>query len=72
VWWRGVTGYERALELARGVAEPSALTDGLVNAFRAGAAIAFAGVLVSVFLVRGRDLRVPERVVSEPALEEAA
>jgi predicted MFS family arabinose efflux permease len=59
-------------ELARGVAEPSALTEGLVNAFWAGAAIAFAGVLVSIFLVRGRDLRVPEPVVSEPALEEAA
>jgi hypothetical protein len=45
-----------------------------VNAFWAGAAIAFVGVLVSVFLVRGRDLRVaePEPVVPKPALEEAA
>jgi len=60
-------------ELARGVAAPSALTDGLVNAFWAGAAIAFAGLLVSIFLVRGRDLRVQEEpVVQEPALEEAA
>jgi EmrB/QacA subfamily drug resistance transporter len=59
-------------ELARGVAEPSALTEGLVNAFWAGAAIALAGVLVSIFLVRGRDLRSAEPVVSEPALEEEA
>jgi EmrB/QacA subfamily drug resistance transporter len=56
-------------ELARGIAEPAALTEGVVNAFWAGAAIAFAGVLVSVFLVRGRDLRLPEPVLSEPALE---
>jgi hypothetical protein len=48
------------------------LTEGLVNAFWAGAAIAFAGVLVSIFLVRGRDLRVTEPAVSGPALEEAA
>jgi EmrB/QacA subfamily drug resistance transporter len=59
-------------ELARGIAEPAALTEGFVNAFWAGAAIAFAGVLVSIFLVRGRDLRLPEPEVSEPALEEAA
>jgi MFS family permease len=50
--------------LARGVAEPAALTEGVVNAFWAGAAIAFAGVLVSIFLVRGRDLRLPEPEVS--------
>jgi EmrB/QacA subfamily drug resistance transporter len=59
-------------ELARGVAEPSALTEGLVNAFWAGAVIAFVGVLVSIFFVRGRDLRSPKQVVSEPAPEEAA
>jgi hypothetical protein len=55
------------------IAGPSALTEGLVNAFWAGAAFAFAGVLVSIFLVRGRDLRVTEPVVSdeEPALEAA-
>jgi hypothetical protein len=33
--------------------------------------IAFAGVLVSIFLPRGRDLRQPEQV-PKPALEEAA
>jgi EmrB/QacA subfamily drug resistance transporter len=58
-------------ELASGTARPAALTDGFVNAFWVGAAIAFAGVLVSIFLVRGRDLRLPEPVLSEPALEEA-
>ena len=42
---------------------PVALTDGFVNAFWAGAAIAFVGVLVSIFLVRGRDLRAAETVV---------
>jgi hypothetical protein len=43
-----------------------------VNAFWAGAAIAFAGVLVSIFLVRGRDLRHSEPAATKPALEEAA
>jgi EmrB/QacA subfamily drug resistance transporter len=59
-------------ELTGGTALPAALTDGFVNAFWAGAAIAFAGVLVSIFFVRGRDLRVQEPVVPKPALEEAA
>ena len=58
--------------LATGDAVPSALTDGFVNAFWAGAAIAFVGVLVSIFLVRGRDLRAQEAEVLEPALDEAA
>jgi EmrB/QacA subfamily drug resistance transporter len=58
--------------VASGTAVPVALTGGFVRAFWAGAVIAFAGVLVSIFFVRGRDLRVPETVVSEPALEEAA
>jgi EmrB/QacA subfamily drug resistance transporter len=51
------------------VTNPVALTDGFVNAFWAGAAIAFAGVLVSIFLVRGRDLAQASAV--EPALEAA-
>jgi EmrB/QacA subfamily drug resistance transporter len=59
-------------ELASGSALPAALTDGFVNAFWAGAAIAFAGVLVSIFLVRGRDLRQREVAGPKPALEEAA
>jgi EmrB/QacA subfamily drug resistance transporter len=59
--------------VAQGTAMPLALTDGFVNAFWAGAVIAFAGVLVSIFLVRGRDLRPQEVDVLEPALlEEAA
>jgi hypothetical protein len=49
-------------ELAGGAPGPSALTEGFVNAFWAGTAIAFAGVLVSVFLVRGQDVRLPEPV----------
>jgi EmrB/QacA subfamily drug resistance transporter len=53
--------------LSSGTVAPVALTDGFVNAFWAGAAIAFAGVLVSIFLVRGRDLRPQEAVVPEPA-----
>jgi EmrB/QacA subfamily drug resistance transporter len=54
---------------APGTAPPVALTDGFVNAFWAGAAIAFVGVLVSVFMVRGRDLQPQETGVGEPALE---
>jgi hypothetical protein len=48
---------------------PVALTDGFQQAFWVGAAVAFVGVLVSVFLVRGRDLRPQEAVIGEPALE---
>jgi EmrB/QacA subfamily drug resistance transporter len=56
-------------KVAEGAAIPLALTDGFVNAFWAGAAIAFVGVLVSVFLVRGRDLRPSEVTIGEPVLE---
>jgi EmrB/QacA subfamily drug resistance transporter len=56
--------------VADGTAVPTALTDGFVNAFWAGAAIAFVGVLVSVFMVRGRDLQPQEAL--EPALDAAA
>jgi EmrB/QacA subfamily drug resistance transporter len=55
--------------VAGGTSVPVALTDGFVNAFWAGAAIAFVGVLVSIFLVRGRDLRPQEVPIGEPALE---
>jgi len=62
--------------VADGVKVPVALTDGFVNAFWAGAAIAFVGLLVSIFMVRGRDLKPQEArdevVVGKPALEEAA
>jgi EmrB/QacA subfamily drug resistance transporter len=57
--------------VAGGTAVPQALTDGFVAAFWAGAAIAFAGVLVSIFMVRGRDLRPQEAPGVEPALEAA-
>ena len=43
-----------------------------MNAFWAGAAIAFVGVLVSVFLVRGRDLAQAPAAEAEPVLEAAA
>jgi EmrB/QacA subfamily drug resistance transporter len=50
-----------------------ALTDGFQAAFWTGAAIAFAGVLVSIFLVRGRDLQPQESEapVGEPVAEAA-
>jgi len=59
-------------EVANGTGLPLALTDGFVNAFWAGAAIAFVGLLVSIFLVRGRDLRPGEATVREPAFESGA
>jgi len=59
-------------DVAAGVAEPAALTNGFQAAFWAGAAISFAGVLVSLFLVRGRDLAHQEAAARvEPALEPA-
>jgi EmrB/QacA subfamily drug resistance transporter len=57
--------------LASGTALPNALTDGFQTAFWVGTAIAFAGVLVSIFLVRGRDLRPQETTAPEPAPEPA-
>jgi MFS family permease len=54
-----------------GTAQAQALTDGFVAAFWAGAAIAFAGVLVSIFMVRGRDLTPQETPAAEPAFEAA-
>jgi EmrB/QacA subfamily drug resistance transporter len=55
--------------IADGTAVPVALTDGFVNAFWAGVGIAAVGLLVAVFLVRGRDLQPQEAQVGEPALE---
>ncbi len=48
---------------------PVALTDGFVNAFWAGAGIALVGLLVSIFMVRGRDLQPHELPLGESALE---
>ena len=59
-------------EVATGTQLPIAMTDGFQAAFWAGAAIAFVGVLVSVFMVRGRDLKPQEQPVAEPVLEAAA
>ena len=50
---------------------PIALTEGFQAAFWTGAAIAFVGVLVSIFLVRPSDLEQQEASVGEPALEGA-
>ncbi|HEU0246145.1 MAG TPA: MFS transporter [Gaiellaceae bacterium] len=58
--------------IATGTQPPVALTDGFQAAFWTGAAIAFAGVLVSLFLVRGRDLQEQEARAPEPALDAAA
>ena len=58
--------------LASGTAAPVALTDGFQAAFWAGAAIAFTGVLVSVFMIRGRDVQEQEAHAGEPALGPAA
>jgi EmrB/QacA subfamily drug resistance transporter len=55
--------------VADGTAVPVALTDGFVNAFWAGAGIALVGLLVSIFMVRGRDLRPQEIPIGEPVLE---
>ena len=57
-------------QLATGTAPAFALTDGFQDAFIAGGIVAFVGILVSIFIVRGRDLEeVPE---VEPAFEQAA
>jgi EmrB/QacA subfamily drug resistance transporter len=57
--------------VATGTETTVALTEGFQAAFWAGAAIAFVGVLVSLFLVRGRDFQEQEALVAEPALEPA-
>jgi MFS family permease len=59
-------------DVVAGVAQPVALTNGFQAAFWAGAAISFVGVLVSLFVVRGRDLEHQEVTALEPALEPAA
>jgi EmrB/QacA subfamily drug resistance transporter len=58
-------------KLAGGTAMPVALTDGFVNAFWVGAVIAFVGLLVSIFMVRGRDLAPQQQPALEPALDAA-
>jgi len=63
---------------AAGSALPSALTDGFEAAFIVGSAIAFAGILVALLMVRRQDLAAQEQEVEEApgepafALDEAA
>jgi len=56
---------------ASGSQQAVALTDGFAAAFWAGAAISFAGLLVSIFVVRGRDLVHEDAGAVESALEPA-
>ena len=49
--------------VTEGIAAPAALTDGFQAAFLGGAGVAFVGVLVALFVVRGRDL------AEQPALD---
>jgi EmrB/QacA subfamily drug resistance transporter len=60
-------------EVASGTPLPNALTDGFDAAFIWGGAIAAAGILVAIFLVRRRDLEavVEEDEAPEPVLEAA-
>jgi EmrB/QacA subfamily drug resistance transporter len=60
-------------EAAGGTALPFALTDGFQAAFAGGAAVALVGVLVALFVVRGRDIAqtAPAPADLEPALEAA-
>ena len=62
--------------VGRGTALPVALTDGFQVAFAAGAAVALVGVLVTLLLVRRRDLAtetvVEDEQVEAPPMLEAA
>ena len=57
--------------ISDGSQQAVALTDGFQAAFWVGAVVALIGVLVSVFLVRGRDLQPVAKPVGEVALEAA-
>ena len=56
--------------LSSGTDQAVALTNGFQDAFIAGAIVGFVGILVSIFVVRGRDLVQEE--VPEPVFEAAA
>ena len=61
-------------KLASGAAKATALTDGFQAAFTAGAAVGIVGILVALFVVRGRDIATEPATVpagAEPALEAA-
>jgi len=59
-------------DLKGGTAPAIALTNGFTDAFVAGAIIGLVGVLVSIFIVRGRDLVQEEVPEAAPAFEQAA
>jgi hypothetical protein len=52
-----------------GTPPPFALTDGFRAAVWTGARIGLIGLLVSILLVRARDLRRPGEIVGNPALD---
>jgi EmrB/QacA subfamily drug resistance transporter len=59
---------------ASGAAKATALTDGFQAAFTAGAAVGVVGILVALFVVRGRDITTEPVTVpagAEPVLEAA-
>jgi len=61
-------------KFASGAAKATALTDGFQAAFTAGAAVGIVGILVALFVVRGRDITTEPATVpagAEPALEAA-
>jgi EmrB/QacA subfamily drug resistance transporter len=59
-------------ELSAGTPNAFALTEGFQAAFVGGAAVAIVGVLVALFVVRGRDIAAPAVVPEpEPVLEPA-
>ena len=57
-------------KVSSGTALPAALTDGFQAAFYLAAGVAILGILVSLFVVRRRDLS--DAVAAEPVLEAAA
>src|SRR3954451_23575287 len=61
-------------KIAAGANQATALTDGFQAAFTAGAAVAIVGVLVALFVVRGRDIETAPAVAApaEVALEPAS
>jgi EmrB/QacA subfamily drug resistance transporter len=61
-------------KFASGAAKATALTDGFQAAFTAGAAVGIIGILVALFVVRGRDITTEPAVIpanAEPALRAA-
>jgi EmrB/QacA subfamily drug resistance transporter len=58
-------------EVASGTALPSALTDGFEAAFIWGGVVAAVGILVTLVLVRRKDLEAPVEELPEPMLEAA-